>query len=104
MELEHGKCVSGGMGANIDCPAAHNHFVCILEAKFQKVGQFVQLQVVTAATHGQQLKQLPVTAQKQCSFKVDRLSGHHVSKGSPLYGITHKTTLWADRTTTFINT
>ena len=83
MELEQEKCVSGRMGANIDCPAAHNHFVCILKAKFQNVGQFVQLQVVTAATHGQQLKQPPVTAQKLCTFKVDRLSGPRVNKGSP---------------------
>ena len=72
MELRHGRCVSGGMGANIDCPAAHNHFMSILEAKFQNVGQFVQLPAVTGSTHGQQLKQPPVTAQKQCTFKVDR--------------------------------
>ena len=54
----------GGGGANINCPTAHNHFMCILPVKVQNVGQFVQLPAVAKTTHGQQLKQLPITALK----------------------------------------
>ena len=58
------KIVVKCRGANIDCPTAHNHLMCILPVKFQNVGQFVQLPAVAETTHGQQLKELPVTALK----------------------------------------